>query len=80
MWNDIHNRCVFILIDFLNIDAIIQGKGNDIVLEAIKHVGNYLVGRRIDDLFEDMGAMWSSLVSNSQLRVCDNFNEPFEFF
>ncbi|TIB68368.1 hypothetical protein E3P77_01144 [Wallemia ichthyophaga] len=44
------------------------GKGNDIVIEAIKQLSDKLVGMPIESLFSDMGAMWELLTSDSQLR------------
>ncbi|EIM23117.1 hypothetical protein E3Q22_00565 [Wallemia mellicola] len=44
------------------------GKGNDIVVQAIKQLADKLVNKPIESLFNDMGAMWALLVSDSQLR------------
>lgn len=44
------------------------GKGNDIVVDAIKQLADKLVGMALEDLFGDMGAMWELLTSDSQLR------------
>lgn len=44
------------------------GRGNDIVCHAIEHVAKRLVGKTTGELFGDMGAMWTYLCGDPQLR------------
>lgn len=46
----------------------LAGRGNDIVCVAIDRVAQKLVGKDTESLFADMGATWSYLMSDSQLR------------
>ncbi|KAL8292538.1 hypothetical protein RQP46_001150 [Phenoliferia psychrophenolica] len=44
------------------------GRGNDIVCGAVTKVAERLVGKKTADLFADMGAAWSYLLADPQLR------------
>ncbi|NSX56644.1 L-fuconate dehydratase [Parasulfitobacter algicola] len=44
------------------------GRGNDLCCAAIDAVAALLVGRDIDGLFADMGAVWKLVTGDSQLR------------
>ncbi|GAA4703881.1 L-fuconate dehydratase [Promicromonospora umidemergens] len=44
------------------------GRGNDIVAEAARQQASALVGRDVDELAADMGAVYRDLTSDSQLR------------
>jgi L-fuconate dehydratase len=44
------------------------GRGNDIVAEAARQQASALVGRDVDDLAADMGAVYRELTSDSQMR------------
>ena len=44
------------------------GRGNDVEVAAIKAVAPMILGKDVDALLSDMGAMWRSLVYDSPLR------------
>jgi L-fuconate dehydratase len=44
------------------------GRGNELCVEAIELLAKHLIGRTVEDLGQDMGAFWRTLVSDSQLR------------
>ncbi|WP_435228811.1 enolase C-terminal domain-like protein [Pseudopelagicola sp. nBUS_20] len=44
------------------------GRGNEICCAAIEAVADLLIGRDVEGLFADMGAMWRLLTGDSQLR------------
>ncbi|KOS22694.1 L-galactonate dehydratase [Escovopsis weberi] len=44
------------------------GRGNDIVIAAIKHLADRIKGRTLQSLVADWGKTWRHLVSDSQLR------------
>ncbi|KAG8968991.1 hypothetical protein FRC03_005257 [Tulasnella sp. 419] len=44
------------------------GRGNNIVCEAIKAVAERIIGKKLEDLFADMGNTWDYLVGDPQLR------------
>ncbi|GGE98855.1 L-fuconate dehydratase [Mycetocola zhadangensis] len=44
------------------------GRGNDVQVAGIHALSHILVGRNLDELLDDMGATWRSLVWDSQLR------------
>jgi L-fuconate dehydratase len=44
------------------------GRGNDVETAAVAALAPYLVGRRVEDLLDAMGATWKMLVHDSQLR------------
>ena len=44
------------------------GRGNDVQVGAIEALRGYVVGRDVDALLGDMGAVWRELVHDSQLR------------
>jgi L-fuconate dehydratase len=44
------------------------GRGNDVQVAAIESLRDYLVGRELEPLLDDMGAMSRELVGDSQLR------------
>ena len=44
------------------------GRGNDIVCSAMEQVAKKLVNKTTEDLFGDMGAAWSWLTADPQLR------------
>ncbi|MBD5785391.1 fuconate dehydratase [Cellulosimicrobium terreum] len=44
------------------------GRGNDIVAEAARQQAQQLVGRDVDELAADMGGVYRSLTSDSQMR------------
>jgi L-fuconate dehydratase len=44
------------------------GRGNEICVAAIEALAPLLVGRRLDDLFGDMGRFWRTMTGDSQLR------------
>ena len=44
------------------------GRGTELCVAAIQLIAPMLVGRTLDDLVSDMGAVWRSLAGDSQLR------------
>ncbi len=44
------------------------GQGNDVQVAAIQALAGHLVGREVEELLADMGAVWRELVHDSQLR------------
>ncbi len=44
------------------------GRGNEICCSAIEALGALLVGREVEGLFADMGAVWKLVTGDSQLR------------
>ena len=44
------------------------GRGNELCVAAIQLIAPMLVGRTLDDLVSDMGAVWRRLAGDSQLR------------
>ena len=44
------------------------GKGNELCCAAIEALGELVVGRRLSDLTDHMGAFWRSVTNHSQLR------------
>src|SRR3954454_14356657 len=44
------------------------GRGNDVVLAAIKALEQVVLGLDLDEAFADMGAFWRRLVDDSHLR------------
>uniref|UniRef100_A0A060TB72 ARAD1D25652p n=1 Tax=Blastobotrys adeninivorans TaxID=409370 RepID=A0A060TB72_BLAAD len=44
------------------------GRGNDVVVHAIKHFAVKIVGKTLEELTKDIGGTWKSLVGDSQLR------------
>lgn len=44
------------------------GQGNDLCCAAIEALAPTVVGRRLDQIVDDMGAFWRSLTNHSQLR------------
>jgi L-fuconate dehydratase len=44
------------------------GRGNEVCVAAIEALAPIVVGRRAEDLFADMGAVWRQLAGDSQLR------------
>jgi len=44
------------------------GKGNDLCCAAIEALGEVVVGRRLADITDSMGAFWRSVTNHSQLR------------
>jgi L-fuconate dehydratase len=44
------------------------GRGNEVVLAAIKALEHHVLGLDLDETFADMGAFWRRLVHDSQLR------------
>lgn len=48
--------------------SMIVRRGNDLVCLAIAPVAQLLVGKKTADLFADMGAAWSYLTGDPQLR------------
>ncbi|TIA92696.1 hypothetical protein E3P99_00536 [Wallemia hederae] len=44
------------------------GHGNEIVVEAMMRLADKLVGKGVEELFADMGGMWTMLTKDSQLR------------
>jgi L-fuconate dehydratase len=44
------------------------GRGNDVQVAAIRSLAPYLVGRDVEEVLGDLGAMWRLLVHDSQLR------------
>src|SRR5213078_4423333 len=44
------------------------GKGNELCCAAIEALSELVVGRRLSDLTDDMGAFWRSVSNHSQLR------------
>jgi L-fuconate dehydratase len=44
------------------------GRGNDVQVVAIQALTEHLVGREVEELLADMGAVWRDLVHDSQLR------------
>lgn len=69
--HDIHHRQATDLFaeDILLFTAVmILGRGNEIVCMAIERVAQRLVGKDTESLFADMGATWSFLMSDPQMR------------
>jgi L-fuconate dehydratase len=48
--------------------AFTIGRGNDVQAAAIRLLESYVVGRRLDETLDDLGAMWKYMVHDSQLR------------
>jgi L-fuconate dehydratase len=44
------------------------GRGNDVQTAAIRALTPFLVGRRVEEILDDMGGFWRELVWDSQLR------------
>lgn len=44
------------------------GRGNDIVCAAIRELAERLVGKKVEELFANMGATWDYLCADPQLR------------
>jgi L-fuconate dehydratase len=44
------------------------GRGNDVQVAGIRALAAHLVGRDVEELLADMGALWRELVHDSQLR------------
>jgi len=44
------------------------GRGNDVQVAAIEALRPYLVGREVEPVLSDLGALWRELVGDSQLR------------
>ena len=44
------------------------GRGNDVEVAAIAALRDYLIGRNVEMMLDDMGATWRLLVHDSQLR------------
>ncbi len=44
------------------------GRGNEVVVAAVKSLVPFVVGQGIDDIQENFGGFWRSLVGDSQLR------------
>jgi len=44
------------------------GRGNDVQVAAVAALGAYLIGRNVEELLADLGAVWRELVYDSQLR------------
>ncbi|HEX9598768.1 MAG TPA: L-fuconate dehydratase [Gaiellaceae bacterium] len=44
------------------------GRGNEVCVAAIEALAPLVVGRRLEDLFADMGAFWRTIAGDSQLR------------
>lgn len=44
------------------------GRGNDVQVAAIRALEGHLLGRDVEELLADMGAVWRELVHDSQLR------------
>jgi L-fuconate dehydratase len=44
------------------------GRGNDVQVAAIDSLAPYLLGRDVEELLDDLGAVWRELVGDSQLR------------
>jgi len=48
--------------------AFTIGRGNDVQVAAIEALKPYLVGKKIEEVLDDMGATWRELVHDPQLR------------
>jgi L-fuconate dehydratase len=44
------------------------GRGTEIVVEACKSMGDFLVGQVVSDIYKDFAGFWRSLTSESQIR------------
>jgi L-fuconate dehydratase len=44
------------------------GRGTEVVVAAVEALAPFVVGRRTDALFDDIGGFWRELVGDSQLR------------
>ena len=44
------------------------GRGNDLCVAAVDALAPLIAGRRLDDLFADMGGTWKAITGESQLR------------
>lgn len=44
------------------------GRGNELVVEAVKSLSYLVVGKNLSDIYDDFAATWRSLTSESQLR------------
>jgi L-fuconate dehydratase len=48
--------------------AFTIGRGNDVVVSAIRALEDHMIGRDVEDILADMGGIWRELVYDSQLR------------
>lgn len=44
------------------------GRGNEVVVAAVRSLARFVVGRTLAEISEDMGGFWRSLAGDSQLR------------
>jgi L-fuconate dehydratase len=44
------------------------GRGNEVVVQAVKALAPLVVGKRLEDIAADMGGFWRAFTSDSQLR------------
>ena len=49
------------------------GRGTEVVVAAVQALSFLLVGKQVDYIFENFGAVWRSLTSESQLRWVRGF-------
>ena len=47
------------------------GRGNELCVAAVKSLSHLVAGRTLEDIAADLGAFWSSLVDDGQLRWVD---------
>lgn len=57
--DDGHEGCAFVFT---------IGRGNEVQVAAIEALAGFVIGRDLDALLDDMGALWRLLVHDSQLR------------
>lgn len=48
--------------------AFTIGRGTELVVAAVKSLAHLVVGKKLDDIYDDFAATWRSLTSESQLR------------
>lgn len=65
--------CVYVIV-FTNVDVkghgitFTVGRGNELVLEAVKSLSHIIVGRDLKEMFADFASVWRALTSESQMR------------
>lgn len=52
------------------------GRGNEVVVAAVRSLARFVVGRTLAEISEDMGGFWRSLAGDSQLRWIGPEKEP----
>ncbi|CAM1331454.1 ENOSF1 (predicted) [Pycnogonum litorale] len=44
------------------------GRGNEVVVQAVKALASIVVGQKLSEIFDDFGGFWKKLTNDSQLR------------